>query len=78
MANRDFEFITNDSTDKQKNENVNEIAANLNLLRFAELDPRLVLANHDSTDNSPLDIHIEVTVTNILEIKVSQNILEEQ
>ena len=41
--------------------------AGINLLKFAELDPRLVLANHDPADSAPLDIHIEVTVTNILE-----------
>ena len=58
---REFEFSNND----------NDLDG-INLLKFAELDPRLVLANHDPTDSTPLDLHIEVTVTNILEEKLAE------
>ena len=51
--------------------------ASIDLLRFAELDPRIVLAHKDSTNSSPLDLSITITVTKVLESTEDETVEED-
>ena len=67
-ANREFDFGgQNDGT-----------YADIDLLRFAELDPRIVLANHDRNNNLPLNIYITAKVVNLLEQQQQDTELAEE
>ena len=67
-ANREFDFGSKDDG----------TYANIDLLRFAELDPRIVLASHNRNETLPLDIHISAKVVNLLALQQNAELEEEQ
>ena len=66
-ANREFDFGSENDG----------VYASIDLIRFAELDPRIVLANHDRKDTLPLDIHITAKVVNLLQLQQNTEQAEE-